>query len=145
MARHRTLLWTKTAVILAAIPVLVWAFAPGPNPGYTGAPKESNCTVCHVGTALNGGGGSVSVTFPGAQTYAPGVKQHLVVTVTDSAQKRFGFQLTSRQADNSQAGSFTSTDGNTQVICSTPPFTAQASAPCPANLPASCSRRCARS
>jgi uncharacterized protein (TIGR03437 family) len=126
----------KFVTFLTLIPLFLWAFSFGPDPGHTGAPGESDCTQCHTGTALNGGGGSVTVAFPAGQQYTPGVKQHLVVTVTDSTQKLFGFQLTARKADNSQAGSFTPTDATAQVLCSTgPSFTAQALAPCPANLP----------
>jgi uncharacterized protein (TIGR03437 family) len=77
-----------------------------------------------VGTNLNGGGGSVKVTFPGSSTYAPGVKQHLVVTIADPTARNWGFQLTARPASDSktQAGSFTSTDRFTAVVCNAPPF-----------------------
>jgi uncharacterized protein (TIGR03437 family) len=61
------------------------------------------------------------VTFPNGQTYTPGVKQHLQVTIADSAstQRNWGFQLTARQASSTgtQAGSFASTDNFTLVIC----------------------------
>ncbi len=65
-------------------------------------------------------GGRVAVTFPSGTTYVPGTKQHLVVTVSDPAQKRWGFQLTTRPESDAktQAGSFTATDGNTQVVTS---------------------------
>ena len=58
-------------------------------PGYCGVPGElGTCTQprCHVGTANDPANrGSVSVTFPNGQTYVPGVKQHLVVTIADPA------------------------------------------------------------
>src|SRR6266545_1626549 len=126
MERKRKLYAAKAAVILGTFPLFLWALSGGPNSGKAGVPGESNCTEaqCHVGTALNGGGGSVKVTFPGALTYAPGVKQHLVVTVTDSAARNWGFQLTARPSADpkTQAGSFTSTDGFTAVVCGVPPF-----------------------
>lgn len=127
----------KIAVIATTVPVLVWAFSSGPDPGHTGAPGESTCVACHTGTALNGGPGSIDASFAGGQTYTPGSKQHVTVTVSDPAQRRFGFQMTARLASDSrtQAGSFTPTDGATQVLCSAPPFSAQQPAPCPANLP----------
>ncbi len=122
MERQRKLFIAKTAVILAAVPILIWAHDYGPDPGKSNVPGESNCTEiqCHVGTALNGGKGSVSVTFPGAQTYTPGVKQHLVVTIADPVEHKAGFQLTARVSGNtkSQAGSFASTDAFTLVMCS---------------------------
>ena len=82
-----------------------------------------NQAQCHVGTAINGGGGSVKVTFPGGATYAPGVKQHLVVTIADPTARIWGFQLTARPSSDpkTQAGSFTSTDRFTAVVCSVPP------------------------
>jgi uncharacterized protein (TIGR03437 family) len=52
--------------------------------------------------------------------YTPGAKQHLTVTVTDAAQRRWGFQVTARlDSDNlSQAGQFTpGPDGYTQLSC----------------------------
>src|SRR5215831_13040703 len=124
MDRKRKLVLAKMAVVMGSVPLLIWAYSAGPDPGKSGVPGESTCNEagCHVGTALNGGAGSVKVTFPGGTTYAPGVKQHLVVTVADpaAAQKLWGFQLTARQASDSksQAGSFASTDGFTAVVCS---------------------------
>ena len=83
MERRRKLILAKTAVVMGAIPMLVWALSGGPDVGKSGVPGESNCTEigCHVGTALNGGGGSVKVTFPGGLSYSPGVKQHLSGTL----------------------------------------------------------------
>lgn len=110
---------------MGAIPLLIWGYSYGPDPGKSGVPGESTCNQaqCHVGTALNGGGGSVSVTFPGGLTYTPGVKQHLVVTIADPTQRVWGFQLTARQAADTKtmAGTFTSTDRYTGVICGASP------------------------
>jgi uncharacterized protein (TIGR03437 family) len=106
---------------MATVPLLLWAYSAGPDPGKAGVPGESTCVEsgCHVGTALNGGGGSVKVTFPAGLSYVPGVKQHLVVTVADPTQRFWGFELTARQSTDSksQAGSFASTDGFTAVVC----------------------------
>lgn len=137
MGFKRRVVGAKLAVLAAAVPVLVWAFSSGPDPGNAGVPGESTCVACHTGTALNGGPGSVSATFSGGETYTPGVRQHVTVVISDADQRRFGFQMTARLASDSstQAGSFTPTDGATQVLCSTPPFAAQQPAPCPANLP----------
>jgi uncharacterized protein (TIGR03437 family) len=106
-----------------AIPFLLWAISSGPDAGKSNVPGESNCTEirCHVGTALNGGGGSVAVTFPSGQTYVPGVKQHLKVTISDPTARMWGFQITARLASNAktQAGTFVSTDRFTGVVCGT--------------------------
>jgi uncharacterized protein (TIGR03437 family) len=120
MERKRKIYAAKVAVIMSAIPLLLWAHSAGPDAGKSGVPGESTCneSQCHVGP-LNPAGGSVKVTFPGANTYTAGVKQHLVVTISDPTAKRWGFQLTARLSNDpkTQAGSFTSTDKNTAVVC----------------------------
>src|SRR5689334_13453489 len=125
MLRKQKLIIAKTAVVMGTIPLLIWAHASGPDVGKAGVPGESTCAEagCHVGTALNGGGGSVKVTFPAGLSYTPGVKQHLVVTISDPAQKKWGFQLTTRQSGNTKtmAGTFSSTDRNTAVVCGASP------------------------
>src|SRR5258707_15596866 len=101
MDRQRKIFIGKTMAVLAVIPVLIYAHAAGPDPGKSGVPGESTCTEsgCHEGTPLNGGGGSVRIDA-GGTTYSPGVKQRISVTVNDSAQRRWGFQLTARLASN---------------------------------------------
>ena len=52
--------------------------------------------------------------------YIPGVKQRVMVQVSDAAQQRWGFELTARlnsDLSNGQAGDLTPVDGFTQVIC----------------------------
>ncbi len=130
MERTRKLAFAKAAVVLGAIPVLVWAYEYGPDPGYVGVPGENGgatCATagCHTGTANDPANkGSVSVSFPNGMTYTPGVTQKLSVTVADPAtsQQAYGFQLTARQASSAStmAGSFAYTDSNTLVMCSQP-------------------------
>ena len=123
MERKRKLFLAKTAVILGAIPFVIWAYEYGPDAGYCGVPGEfGTCTACHVGTTNNPANkGSVTVSFPNGNTYAPGVLQHLTVTIADPAttQRAWGFQLTARQANSttSMAGSFASDDAYTGVRC----------------------------
>ncbi len=122
MERKRKLFVAKSALVLGVVPILIWAHNYGPDPGKNGVPGESNCTEsgCHVGTPLNGGPGSVAVTFPNGLSYVPGTKQHLVVTISDPNERVAGFQLTARASGDtkSQAGSFASTDQFTLVLCS---------------------------
>jgi len=126
MERKRKLFWAKTGLILGAGSVVLWAHIAGPDVGYSGVPSENGTCAqagCHGTTANDPANkGSVTITFPNGNVYVPGVKQHLVVTISDSAttQKAWGFQLTARQASNTttQAGSFASDDANTQVLCS---------------------------
>ena len=149
MKSKRTLYAAKVAVILGAIPILLWAYEYGPNPGYSGVPNElatCNNAQCHLGTTNDPANkGSVSVAFPGGQTYVPGVKQHLVVTIADPAQRAWGFQLTARLASNTAtlAGTFASTDANTLLMCSTSdlnafqalPYSPAKTQTCPASMP----------
>src|SRR5664279_710485 len=131
MERKRKLYIAKVAVIMGVIPILLWAYEYGPDPGYSGVPKElGTCTAsgCHVGTTNNPANkGSVSVAFPSGQTYVPGVKQHLVVTIADPTQRAWGFQLTARLAHDttSVAGTFASTDPNTTIMCAPTSFASE--------------------
>src|SRR5947209_16384795 len=96
MDRKRKLLVAKMGVISAALPFLIWAHEYGPDAGYSGVPKEfGTCATsgCHTGTANNPANkGSVTVNFPNGNTYTPGVKQRLSVTIADAAQHAWGFQ-----------------------------------------------------
>ena len=149
MERKRKLYAAKVAVIMGVLPILIWAHEYGPDPGHSGVPNElGTCTSaqCHVGTTNDPANkGSVSVAFPGGQTYIPGVKQHLVVTIADPAQHAWGFQLAARLASDTAkvAGTFASTDQNTTLMCASPDFNQQQDAPyasgqtqsCPASMP----------
>src|ERR1019366_4377169 len=106
---------------IALLPILLFAYAEGPDAGVAGVPGEATCSACHSGS---GATGNVAVSFPNGLIYTPGVKQHLVVTITDTAAKRWGFELTARLASNtrSPAGTFTPTDGNTQLVCTQAAF-----------------------
>ncbi|MDQ6666488.1 MAG: IPT/TIG domain-containing protein [Acidobacteriota bacterium] len=111
-------------ILLAlVVPVAAYGYEYGPDPRKTGAPGDApmSCVAagCHSGP-LNRPGGSVQIVLPNGNTYMPGVKQHIVVKITDPVQKRWGFEMTARLASdlaNGQAGDFNPTDNNTQVIC----------------------------
>jgi uncharacterized protein (TIGR03437 family) len=122
---------------MAPSAILLFAYATGPEPRHTAAPGDDPlaCTSagCHTGTALNGGGGKVEVSFPNGQTYSPGVAQTFTVTVTDAKAVVYGFQMTARlesNLTNGQAGDFTA--GPQQyVICDNNDFKGPAG--CPGN------------
>jgi uncharacterized protein (TIGR03437 family) len=117
---RRHLKYLAYSALFASVPIRLYADAEGPPPGFSGVPGEfGTCAVCHSGGS---GSGSVKVTFPNGLTYAPGVSQNLVVTVADSSQQRWGFQLTARQSSSTstQAGTFSpGADGFTQNVCAT--------------------------
>lgn len=120
----------KTAAVLGAIPLLLWAYEYGPDPGYCGVPNENGtCTAagCHTGKTNDPANkGGVAINFPNGTTYSPGVTQHLTVTISDPAatQTAWGFQLTPRLVSNSAtvAGTLTPTDANTLLMCSSSNF-----------------------
>ncbi len=125
-----------------AIPALLLAHKAGPDPAVNGDPSSNalSCSQanCHVGTALNGGGGSIAVkSSTGGTTYTPGVKQTFTLTITDTASttKLYGFQASIRvQGTNVQAGNFTAVSGsNTFVQCSD--GRTRTAATCPTSVP----------
>src|SRR5260370_36050264 len=124
---------------IASSAALIFGYASGPNPRYTGAPgddpKACSSSGCHTGTALNGGGGNVVVNFPNDLTYTPGVQQTLTIVITDAVAKVWGFQMTARldsDLANGQAGDFTAGAGQF-VLCENSSF--KTSKGCPANAP----------
>jgi uncharacterized protein (TIGR03437 family) len=138
----RRLRLAKGVVVCSVIPFLIHAYEYGPDAGLANVPGEvGTCALagCHVGTPVNGGGGGVMINSPGGQTYVPGTKQHIVVTITDSKQKRWGFELTARLAadPSTMAGSFSPTDSHTQLVCASADLSVQLNGfrTCPARLP----------
>src|ERR1700719_721908 len=123
MDRQRKIFIAKTIAILSVVPALIYAHPAGPDPGHAGVPGESTCAQagCHQGTALNGGGGSVTINA-GGSTYTPGVTQQISVNVIDPKQRRWGFQLTARLANDptTQAGTF---EAPPAITLPTPPTT----------------------
>lgn len=122
MERKRYIYAAKCAVIFAIIPVLIYAYATGPDPRKTGAPGDQTCNQvqCHVGTPVNGGGGRVEISYAGGSNYTPGVKQRFTVTITDPVARVYGFQASTRPVSNltnGQAGTFSPIGSETQVIC----------------------------
>lgn len=110
-------------VMLTGIaPIDALAHSYGPPPRVTGAPGDNSraCTICHAGSALNSGSGSVKILLQSGSVYVPGVKQRIAVQVSDPVQQRWGFELTARlnnDLESAQAGDFTPVDNFTQVIC----------------------------
>ena len=79
----------------------------------TGAPGEGNCSDCHSGNSLNTVGGSLLLTVP--NTYVPGMVYDIVVKLERDSQKRWGFEMTALTNSNTRAGTFSTTDANTQA------------------------------
>lgn len=120
-SKQNRIVAAKVTVIAAAVPLMLWAYAGGPDPRHTGAPGDQTCAKagCHTGN-LNTGAGSAAITFPSGLTYVPGQKQRWTITVTHPGAQVYGFQATARLASNesgAQAGAFTDVDTSTQILC----------------------------
>lgn len=81
----------------------------GGQTGLTGAPGESTCTQCHIGTAQDGSN-EVMITFlQGASqvtSYVPG-QQYIISVFLVSSPSKSGFSAVALDGTNTNAGSFT--------------------------------------
>ena len=102
-------------LVVLTIPIIVYAFSAGPISGVTGGFGEPTCNQsgCHVGTAVNGGPGNVAISVP--SSYTSGEMIPITVTVSDSDQQRWGFELSARTEGGEPAGTLIpGTNGFTQ-------------------------------
>src|SRR5258708_4142747 len=123
MKTFRSIKTARLLTVAVALPVLVWAYASGPNPHSEGGPggPAAACSKsgCHVGAGnFNRASGKVELQFPGGLSYTPGQKQRIKVVITDPTARVYGFQASARLASNTaqQAGRF-STVGSTIILC----------------------------
>ncbi len=123
MSTRKNLLIKSSPFILAIAAIGIYAYEYGPDPGYSGAPGDNptgcQASGCHTDTPNTTPGGSVKIVAAGGTTYVPGQAQQIQVTVTDSTERRYGFELSARVDSNPQmmgAGTLTPIDANTQVI-----------------------------
>jgi hypothetical protein len=94
---------------LTLVASLSFGFSSGPPDGYCGNPPAlQNCTVCHISFPVNSGDGTLSITAP--TTYSPGATYDMTVHLEDPDQSRWGFELTTMDAANHQAGTIVVTD-----------------------------------
>lgn len=122
MTIHSRISLSIAAFILGHFSLNLIANSGGADPGHTAGPGEdqAGCAKngCHAGTANPTRDSGVEIDFPdGATTYTPGVKQRWQVRVTGAASAIYGFQVSARLSDDSQAGTLTPTNQRTQVFC----------------------------
>ncbi len=102
------------AVILRALtigPSLSMASSFGPADGFAGnPPANNNCTLCHFGDVNTGGGALTLLGLP--SEYTPNQTYSLTLTLSDSTQARWGFEITALDANNdfAQGGQLIVTD-----------------------------------
>ena len=137
------------AFLAAMVPMLLYAFASGPDPRYTAAPGDSPlaCATagCHTGSAkggpINAAGGAVTATFSSGSSYTPGQAITITVTVTDPVNTLHGFQMSARLGDNDtdlatkQAGRFSFASGAGVFVLCDNNIPRTPSGNCPANFP----------
>jgi hypothetical protein len=105
-------------IIILCIAGILLAFAGGPPTGRTGSVifGESSCAAsgCHVGTANSGSG---TLTLSGVPAnYTLGQAYTLTVTLQQTGQRRWGFQLSARaRSSGNSVGTLSSLDGFSQL------------------------------
>src|SRR5712691_11271273 len=106
----------QALILILFVTVVAYAKITGPDAGYTDAPGDlGNCTACHdTFHDPNVGPGSVSVSGV-PSVYNPGQQYTLMVTVQQSGQKRFGFQLTPIDQSGNRAGTVSPLSSDSQV------------------------------
>ena len=118
MRGYRRTQWWQLAIAVIAIPVLIYAFAEGPPSEHTGGFGEPTCTECHIGSALNSGQGSVTITAPAS--YVGGQTYQITVRVADpqrtsASTSRWGFEMSARTQGGQQAGTLAPSNSFTQL------------------------------
>jgi uncharacterized protein (TIGR03437 family) len=129
MLQWKKLLRNGLLIVLAIGAPILYSFEFGPDPGYTGAPGDNatgcNASGCHT-SAPNTASGAVKIVASGGTTYVPGQTQQIMVTVADSTERKYGFELSARVDSNPKiqgAGTLAPIDAKTELVdCKTPGF-----------------------
>ncbi|BDC52354.1 hypothetical protein F183_A46690 [Bryobacterales bacterium F-183] len=100
----------KLGVVIFGLATAAMALAnsAGAPARLSGAPGEGTCAGCHGSTAVNSGGGSLTISLPGgASTYTPGQTYRVRVTLADPTAARWGFSMTVKKESSTDfVGSF---------------------------------------
>ena len=109
----------KAIFLALALPVLAYSYEFDPPDAHTGGFGEPNCTECHFGN-VNSFSGKVTISISAggspAANYTSGTTYTIVVTDFDTAQRRWGFELSARTQGGAQAGTLIKgSDGFTQI------------------------------
>ncbi len=106
----------KKTILCAGLMTGGFLFANGAGapPGTSGAPGEQTCASCHIGNAVNSGPGRVAITLPGGNTFAPGQKARLRLTIEDPSARAWGFILSARNEAGASSGTFAAVDNFTE-------------------------------
>src|SRR2546425_10066145 len=91
------------ALFLLSLPLAALAFKEGPYPNVTGGFGEQSCHLCHLDNPINAPGGSLTVEGV-PQTFVPGDKYGITVTISRDGLRRGGFEIAARFASGKQKG-----------------------------------------
>ncbi len=106
--------------VSAFLILILSAYDDGAPAGYTGAPGENSCLLCHMDFPLNSGSATTSIT--GISYYAPSQTYALTVSLNPTqALNKNGFELVVLEdAGNSNTGTLHVTDAvNTKIVTGT--------------------------
>jgi hypothetical protein len=124
---------TKLLTLLIAGGLTAWSlsgisYTGGPPDGYTNAPGESNCTSCHGGTALNGGGAfnNITLTTSAALTsLQPNTTYTFNLGFSQLGRSKYGFQLcvlpSGANGSSASIGTLIASSSETQLSSTTSP------------------------
>ena len=103
------------AGIVSMIVSPVFAYTNGPPDGRTGSPVDGKtCNDdCHTSYTLNSGPAAFSISAP--SSYTSGETLSITVSFSNSNTTKHGFELSVLDANNSNVGTFSSVDSNTQT------------------------------
>jgi hypothetical protein len=117
----------RAAALLGA--TLLWApcllaFVDGPLPGMTGGFGEPSCQACHWAPVVDAPGTRLRVSgFP--ESYTPGARYRVTVSLEEPDLPRGGFQLAVRfaggEAAGGQAGALTALDEKAWIVAAGEP------------------------
>jgi hypothetical protein len=93
---------------------LVWGYANNPPNRRTGAPGENLCSGCHNSYTENSGSGILSTSGLPA-SYDPLATYPVTVTLSESGQSSWGFEVVVKDSNSLQAGTLTITDATNTI------------------------------
>ena len=108
--KRKVLLSTLIVFVIAgafSLHQMVQSYTGGAPPGFSGAPGEGSCVLCHNSYALNSGTGVVTIVFDSgfSTTYIPGKQYSIAVRIQEATITKFGFESTVLTvADSAKAG-----------------------------------------
>jgi hypothetical protein len=99
-----------TGITILFLPLLLWSYSSGPPDDVAcNPPFFDSCVMCHNDFPENSGDGSLSILGV-PPSYNPGSTYNITVTIEDPGQERWGFELTTLDTADCQAGVLIVTD-----------------------------------